>query len=236
MVVSQLLSVFFATMSDSNHCPIEGNADLYGLGIRLGIYFQMLTVQSSGLFSYFLRAEDNIAETAVVFVMSVGTVLVRLIVIRRIEAIEVAFMLTLLTALVNSYRQANQLKGLVQMLYGIEMLALIGIYIWFWWVGMDHLGRSCPDDSAFFFAKVSLWGWFRTFNKVLSVFAGIAGAMSAAVYGVGRFFCPIFVACLGLLIVAGSIHISAWLLPSPSRLESVESPCCADGTGGAVFQ
>lgn len=171
-------------MSDHN-CLVKGNPDLYGLGIRLGIYFQMLTVQSSGLFSYFLRAEDNIAETAVVFVMSVGTVLVRQIVNRDIEAIEVAFMITLLTALVNSYRQANQLKGLVQMLYGIEMLGLIGIYIWFWWVGMDQLKHSCPDDRTFFFANVSLWGWFRTFNKVLTVFAGLAGAMSAMVYGVG---------------------------------------------------
>lgn len=154
-------------------CPITGSPDLYGLGIRLGIYFQMLMVQTSGLLKFVLNSEDNIAETAVVFVFSVAIVLIRQISTHSLNAVEVVPILTLLMALVNSYQQVDQLKGLPRLLLAVEFAGLAGIMTWFWWYGMDQLPRDCEDDKAFFFAQVSIWGWFRTFNKVLTVFTAL---------------------------------------------------------------
>lgn len=166
-------------------CPLQGNPDLYGLGIRLGMYFQMVTIQLSGLLSYALGSEDVTAEAAVVFVVSVGTVLVRSIVNRSVAAIEVVPIMTLLIAQVNAYRNVNSLKTLAQVVYAAELLGLIGLAVWFWWYGMDTLFRGCYDKT-FFFAKVSIWHWFRTFNKVLTVFSALGGLLYAGVFLIGK--------------------------------------------------
>ena len=174
------------TMNKTMHgCPFEGNPDLYGLGIRLGIYFQMVTIQLSGILSYALGSEDIAAEAAVVFVVSVGTVLVRSIVRHTVSAVEVVPIMTLLIALVNSYRNINSLKTLAKVVYAAELIGLIGLAVWFWWYGMDTLDRGCYD-KAFFFAKVSIWHWFRTFNKVLTVFSALGGMLYAGVFLLGK--------------------------------------------------
>lgn len=173
-------------MGSASSCTIQGDPDLYGLGIRLGIYFQMLTIQASGLLSYVLRAEDGMGEISVIFVFSVGTILIRKLVSGNIEAVEAMFMIGSLMGLVNSYRSSNQLRGLAQVIYSFELLILIGLYVWFWWHGMDTLHHTCDDSYSFFFAKVSIWGWFRTFNKVLTVFAALAGVMTLVASVVGK--------------------------------------------------
>lgn len=173
-------------MGNASSCPLQGDPDLYGLGIRLGIYFQMLTIQASGLLNYVLREEDGMGEISVIFIFSVGTILIRKLVSGDIEAVEAMFMIGALMGLANSYRSSNQLRGLAQLIYTFELLVLISIYVWFWWHGMDTLHHTCPDNYSFFFSRVSIWGWFRTFNKVLTVFAALAGAMMLVTSIIGK--------------------------------------------------
>ena len=168
------------------NCHIEGNPDLYGLGIRVGIYIQMITVQISAALSEVLREEDRLNEATVVFVISVSSVLVNLIYQNKIEAVETMPVLVLLLAQVHSCRLVNTRGIIPTLIFAVELLGLVGLYVWYWWYGMDTLNRTCPDDKAFFFAKVSIWGWFRTMNKVLTVFTAIYGAMAAITYIFGE--------------------------------------------------
>lgn len=53
----------------------------------------------------------------------------------------------------------------------IVELILLFYSVWFWFVGLDRLPHSAECTAyAFFFAKVDLYGWFRTLGKVYIIF------------------------------------------------------------------
>lgn len=167
-------------------CLLKGDPDLYGLGIRVGIYIQTLAVQISALLSMALRQDDYLGEGVIIFILAVGSVLVKQIVEHKIVAVEAAPMIVLLLSQVGVCRSVGKMGVVLGFIYAVEFCGLTALFIWFWWHGMDVLGHSpCPDDKAFFFAKVSLWGWFRTMNKVFAVFSGIAGGVMAIMYFFG---------------------------------------------------
>ena len=61
----------------------------------------------------------------------------------------------------------------------VKMLADLvrAIYIaWFWFVGIDRQNLSPCTGYAFFFAKVSVFGWFHTLARILSV-GGVAALL-----------------------------------------------------------
>ncbi|KAK5998385.1 hypothetical protein PT974_00764 [Cladobotryum mycophilum] len=163
-------------------CPIDGDNDLYGLGIRVGIYIQMFTVQLSGLASAILRTEDHLGQGTIIFVLATGIVLVRELSRRDIYPVEVFPILTLLLAQVGVCRVPYWKNQTTAVIYMFEIGGLIALFVWFWWHGMDTLERPCHDDKAFFFAKVSIWHWFRTLNKVSSILFAIAGGMTVIFY------------------------------------------------------
>lgn len=170
-------------------CPVAGNSDLYGLGIRIGIYIQMLTVQLSGLLTAYFQVEDHIGQGTIVFVLSTSIVLVRLLNATiqgiehqtPIEPVEVFPVLTLLLIQVGVCRVSPRNKT-TMLIWMVELVGLTALFAWFWWHGMDLLPRSCPDDKAFFFAQVSIWNWFRSLNKAGSVFAALGAAVAVFVY------------------------------------------------------
>ncbi|KAM0255009.1 hypothetical protein ACHAQJ_006237 [Trichoderma viride] len=174
------------------NCPVQGNSDLYGLGIRVGIYIQMLTVQLSGLASAILKTEDSLGQATIIFVLATGIVLIRLIQEATgtqpvdgntiLQPVEVFPILTLLLAQVGVCRVPYWKGQTTALIYTFEVGGLIALFAWFWWHGMDTLPHTCHDDKAFFFAKVSIWHWFRTLNKVGSVFAVIGGIVSVVFY------------------------------------------------------
>jgi hypothetical protein len=169
---------------DSNFtCPVRGNPDLYGLGIRIGLYLQIVTAQISGLTSHLLEVDDNIGHAVVIFILATGTVLFRLILRRGIEAVEVFPILSLLIVQLGACRVPFWKRPMTIFIYVGESVCLLALTTWFWFHGMDMLPRSCVDDYAFFFTKVSIWHWFRKFNQaitVLTVIGGVAGVISYA--------------------------------------------------------
>ncbi|KAJ3493908.1 hypothetical protein NLG97_g4430 [Lecanicillium saksenae] len=165
------------------NCPIKGQPDLYGLGIRVGIYIQMLAVQISALLSMVLRQDDYLGEGVVIFILAVGSVLLKQIVNHEITAVEAAPMITLLVAQVGVCRSVSKMGIVLNVIFAVEFCGLSALFVWFWWHGMDVLGHSdCPDDKAFFFVSVSLWGWFRTMHKVFAIFTAIVAGMMAILY------------------------------------------------------
>ena len=151
-------------------CPVTGNSDLYGLGIRIGIYLQMFTAQFSGYISQKKNEDDDVGQGVVVFTLSAAIVLLRLILRREIEPVEVFPILSLLLAQLGTCRVPYWRAQMTIFIYNVCLVGILILFAWFWWHGMDTLPRSCGDDYAFFLKKVSIWHWFRTLNKVVSVF------------------------------------------------------------------
>lgn len=164
-------------MADDNAptCPIEGNSDLYGLGVRLGLYLQFIALVLARPSAK--RAFDAINTSTIAFILANFVVLIQQSSLRELYAPEAYLLFYLLVPqlVVNVFGtnlQAIDYRGVIAiLLWG----AFCFYYSWFWWVGLDVLKRStCEDEFGFFFTKVSLRGWFRTFNKVIWTFANIA--------------------------------------------------------------
>ncbi|KAH7145961.1 hypothetical protein B0J13DRAFT_332467 [Dactylonectria estremocensis] len=166
------------TLAVVTACPVPGNADLYGLGNRLGIYFQMLTVQFSSLISAIIPIEDRVGQSTVVFILATTTVLLRLISSREIEPVEVVPILGLIYAQIGVCRVPFSGSKITLLIYAGELIGILALFTWFWWKGIDMLPRSCKNDYAFFFAKVSIWGWFRRMNKALSIISVVGAGLS----------------------------------------------------------
>ncbi|PFH62988.1 hypothetical protein XA68_10400 [Ophiocordyceps unilateralis] len=175
-------------------CPVQGNADLYGLGIRIGLYIQMITVQLSGILSASFSVDDHIGQGTIVFVLSTVIILVRLINASignetstggdddpALEAVEIFPVLTLLLVQTGVCRVTSR-NRLTMLVWVAELVGLAALYNYFWWRGMDLLPRSCQDDKAFFFARVSIWGWYRSLNKAFGVLAAIGVALTLVTY------------------------------------------------------
>jgi hypothetical protein len=163
------MNITSAGLAGRATCPVHGNGDLYGLGIRIGLYLQTFTAQISGITSQLLEVDDNIGRAVVIFILATGTVLFRLILRREIEAVEVFPILSLLLVQLIVCRVPFWKQPATIFLYAGEMVGLVALSTWFWFRGMDTLPRSCIDDYAFFFAKVSIWHWFRKLNKALDI-------------------------------------------------------------------
>jgi hypothetical protein len=182
MVNSTAVTAAFALGAEHNFtCPVTGNGDLYGLGIRIGLYLQIFTAQISGLASHVLEVDDSIGHAVVVFILATGTVLFRLILKKEIEAVEVFPILSLLVVQLGACRVPFWKKPMTVLIYVGEMVCLLTLTTWFWFHGMDTLPRSCRDDYAFFFPKVSIWHWFRKLSQagtVMTVIGGFCGVLA----------------------------------------------------------
>jgi hypothetical protein len=173
-----------------DNCPIVGNGDLYGLGIRIGLYLQIFTAQISGLASHVLEVDDSIGHAVVIFILATGTVLLRLILQQRIEAVEVFPILSLLVVQLGACRVPFWKKPMTVAIYLGEVVCLLSLTTWFWFHGMDTLPRSCRDDYAFFFKRVSIWNWFRKFSQAGTILAVIGGGGGVLVYLLSEFTVP----------------------------------------------
>jgi hypothetical protein len=169
-------------MNSTYSCPVQGSPDLYGLGIRIGLYLQIVTAQVSGLTSQYLEVDDNIGHAVVVFILATGIVLFRQILRREIEAVEVFPILSLLIIQLAACRVPFWKKPMTIFIYMGETVCLLALTTWFWFHGMDMLPKSCPDDYAFFFAKVSIWHWFRKFSQAATVMSAIGGFVGVLIY------------------------------------------------------
>lgn len=166
---------------DAPTCPIDGNSDLYGLGVRLGLYLQFLALVLARPSA--TRAFDSINTSTIAFILSNFVVLIQQTSSRELYAPEAYLLFYLLVPQLVVNVLGTSLKPGALDYRGFIAILLWGAfcfyYSWFWWVGLDVLKRStCDDEFGFFFTNVSLRGWFRTFNKAIWTIANIAFGMS----------------------------------------------------------
>jgi len=173
-------------MVSASDCGFVGNSDVYGFGVRLGTYLQWL---SSIIAPNLSREEADAANgmnACYQFAMLAGTIWMTqhhdLLALESFLALLFCFGGVCLSSIQGvklawpSSRQqsttADSNEYSVAALASLSLqVAVVGYGIWLVFVGLDKLGRTpqnCPE-KAFFFCAVPLFGWYRTFLKVIFI-------------------------------------------------------------------
>ncbi|KPM38841.1 hypothetical protein AK830_g7749 [Neonectria ditissima] len=151
-----------------SQCQLEGNPDLYGIGVRIGLYSQWTATLLVTLFDSrnegAYRVINLIMQCAIFLGLctdstrggnAVGCVITQLLLCGSLSS---------LTG--DGISHAGSLSGVFRVLF---YNALSAYGCWFWFVGLDSMMEpGCPDEVAFFGGSL-ITGRFRIFAKVFSV-------------------------------------------------------------------
>ncbi len=168
-------------------CGFAGNSDIFGIGIRVGYYTQILAVWFSNYF-YFreaksLRAVNNLFLLALIvvgfisFINAQSTYVVHAFLLLQIGVVIGLVGITETARYATKYRETSRERLLLRttiMIFG----ALFNVY--FWWRGLDVMLPTPCGTYSFYFWKVGFYGWLRTAMKVQSLFAATWTAPSYA--------------------------------------------------------
>lgn len=162
-------------------CNVAGSSDLYGLGIRVGIYLQWLA-------TWFANAWE--LDSALGFLSANGIFLISTLITvvdstrkQDITAVQVLPYIELCIRYfvvfpICGWRYTFQKKSLDApptsiiswFARCIIILCLFHTYqVWFWFTGVDQLNTTRCTMYIFFFSKVNALGWVRVYFKVSSV-------------------------------------------------------------------
>ena len=169
-------------------CTHVGNSDLYGLGVRLGVYLQLF---STLMANHFLVETSNAAwDTNAVFLVAIFIATVKSSVgSDRIAAFEafvmvqmlLAFVLAVFTVSGRRWRQFDLLvrngesrfKGspLGAFTRSVLTTAIACYQVWFWFRGAHQLDRvALCNSSVFLFTQISIGSGVTAVFKILAVF------------------------------------------------------------------
>jgi hypothetical protein len=160
-------------------CGFEGNNDIYGIGIRIGIYAQILAVWFA---NYFLLSEVQVLRDSV-SIFSVAILIVALIFASNpsdVYAVEAFVLLQILAwscmmgvRAKSSYSKATFSRGsfLRRVVCEVVNLMNICLHVWFWWAGVDDMKTTpCGTWLMIYVVKTSLLGWARKVMMAMSLF------------------------------------------------------------------
>ncbi len=175
---------------DTPQCGFDGNSDIYGLGVRVGVYLQWLTsIFAENLYEPAVRSTRE-TNTTYQIAMLVGFIQITTSHWDKIKAIEgfITLLFCFSGACVSltqahlgygakSGHGAGDTAGSSSRAAGdlLVSMAICAYGIWFLFFGLDKLPRTACAESVFFFARVGLFGWFRTFLKTVFI-AGLTGS------------------------------------------------------------
>lgn len=163
---------------NSTQCGFDGNPDIYGAGIRIGYYSQILSVWIA---NYFVLSKSKLLRS-----INILWMLALFIVIAwqsrhpsRIYAIEAFLLIQLLCATwfigvleKSRYSKKYWRFSPASLIFrNLTLMGLLAYNVWFWWNGLDLMSPTPCGTWIFFMAKVNLYGWYRSAFKVLSLTA-----------------------------------------------------------------
>ncbi|KAL2044792.1 hypothetical protein N7G274_002567 [Stereocaulon virgatum] len=169
------------TLSISNdtrliQCGFVGDTDVLGVGIRIGYYTQALAVWFA---NYFILSEAKVLRSInLLFLIALFVGLVWLSHNpEQTYAVQVCLLLQLLfvTWSVGVLDRSKFSKKLWRNSYmwviirEASWLCFLSYSVWFAWIGLDRFEPTPCGTFVFFIAKVSLYGWYRSAFKVLSI-------------------------------------------------------------------
>jgi hypothetical protein len=152
-------------------CGIPGNPDIYGLGIRLGLYLLWVAT----IFTYECLQDEisNAIDANLIFFFSISiATFVLSTQSPKPYAEEIYILLVLFFGGFVSLAFPSKLGSFSVFGFAIRLYLFAGMAsyaIWFWFGGMDGFRQQPCGSQAFLFAKVALFGHARTFFKIVSV-------------------------------------------------------------------
>jgi hypothetical protein len=151
-------------------CGFEGNSDLYGLGIRLGIYMQWLSALI--VYGWYPDGRQSLNETYIIFLFAVIVVIiVQTLQVTRTYAIEILILnyiifggayTVLITGVRRRHLDRKKRLSQLQLLSVVSILCACSGYCWWFWDHGVHddnnfLATPCDTYTMFLFAKVSFY-------------------------------------------------------------------------------
>lgn len=162
-----------------SQCGFEGNNDIYGIGIRIGIYAQILAVWFA---NYFLFSEAQVLRDSV-SIFSVALLIVALIYAaspQNVFAVEGFVLLQILawSCIMGVRAKSSYSKGIFsrgslirKSVCEIVNVVNIGLHVWFWWVGIGRMKKTpCGTYMMMYVLKAGMFGWARKVMMSMSLF------------------------------------------------------------------
>ena len=174
-------AVISRSLSSDDACGFIGNSDVYGLGIRLGVYLQWLTSIISKRFFSSSSPEvlRELLDANAIFTLSIliGTALLATGSVGQVYGVEILIMLHIFfgSTYIISYDQLIRGPHSIAIsFYGISSILTItcgmsAFATWYWFPGLDDLPDTTCGSFAFLFAKVALKGRARLFFKIAAI-------------------------------------------------------------------
>lgn len=161
-------------------CP-DGNSDLYGVGVRAGLYAQWVATLLATLFDPKTESTYRIANLIIQWSIFLGLCTQSEPGDPVIGAVITQYLLfgSLSSLTGDGVGHFSHFSGIFRIIF---YTAVSSYGCWFWFNGIDDMTvEGCPDIA--FFGDVSLHGPFRTAGKVFSVL-GIVICVFSLVFSV----------------------------------------------------
>ncbi|ATY63994.1 hypothetical protein A9K55_004412 [Cordyceps militaris] len=154
-------------------CSYDGNSDLYGVGVRVGLYAQWVATLLATVFEP--RSENGLRTTNLIIQLAVfiglcteSTRATSTTGLHASAAVITQFLLcgSLSSVTGDGISHLRTLSGAARLFF---YTAFSAYGCWFWFVGVDVMrddGGGCAEVA--FFARTSFDGWFRVLGKVLA--------------------------------------------------------------------
>lgn len=163
-------------------CPHEGNPDFYGLGIRIGIYLQLITAIVAKYFHPEAIPENLTANT--IFLLALFAAIATATLGSELRPDEIAILLQLcfgfllsVLSILGGRPGPDYPKGhttipgappIASYLRLTLTTAICTYAVWFWFHGKDEMEISGCPSYMFFLTKVNIFGGVRIFYQVQS--------------------------------------------------------------------
>lgn len=166
-------------------CEIDGNADFYGIGVRLGLYAQSL---STLLVTLFVPEEEPLYRILnLLLQLAIMSGLVMLTKANELYAFEAVIAFWLLAGALSSLTgdgisAVGSISGTCRILF---YAALSAYGCWFWFGGLDGM-QVTPCKQIVFFGETSLDSGFQAFGKFIAIL-GLATATGMMLWTAARY-------------------------------------------------
>lgn len=157
-------------------CGFSGNEDIYGTGIRIGIYTQILAVWFA---NYFSKVEaQNLRDGVTIFSLAFCVVAVIFAADKNnVYAVDVFIILQILAyscimgVRAKSSYNAKNFKSTVgrKVLNETINLTMVCLQFWYWWTGLDQMKETPCGTWLMYVVKTDMFGWARIVMKIFSV-------------------------------------------------------------------
>lgn len=178
-------------MEQQPACGFEGNSDLYGLGLRCGLYIQYVALTLANHLSQDAASEPlsedknsglhYLRGVALVYVLANFIAMLHANRNRCVRDVEIVILLLELLPqltpmvrprpnlddLIGNYRQVSELHATV-LFFVIRAFVLYQAY--FWWRGIKVLPSTECDEFVWVFVRARLGGKLKVFCRVLFLF------------------------------------------------------------------